>query len=126
MIAERERILNALSELDFDHEMGKVPEDVYPQQRKQLAQAGVDVLRKIDAFQVNGQQEAPDALESVIAERKQELGVAADGDDSLEALIVARRAEQASLHAADKFCPNCGEGIQTDDKFCSHCGAVLT
>ena len=34
--AERDRILTALQELDFDHTLGKIPEESYPNQRKML------------------------------------------------------------------------------------------
>jgi hypothetical protein len=33
LLAERDRVLNALKELDFDHTLGKIPEDEYPEQR---------------------------------------------------------------------------------------------
>ena len=45
LLAERERILGAVEELDFDHSMGKVPEEDYPAQRVRLVQAGAEVLR---------------------------------------------------------------------------------
>ncbi|MBU0510386.1 MAG: hypothetical protein KJ638_01630 [Chloroflexi bacterium] len=48
LLAERDRVLNALSELDFDHALGKIPEDDYPLQRKKLIQRGAEVLRQLD------------------------------------------------------------------------------
>ena len=33
LLAERDRILDALQELDFDHQLGKVPAKDYPGQR---------------------------------------------------------------------------------------------
>src|SRR3990172_12448663 len=49
--AERDRIINALQELDFDHNLGKIPDEDYPVQRAQLLQKGADVLRRLDAHQ---------------------------------------------------------------------------
>ncbi len=48
LLAERDRILDALSELDFDHDLGKIPEGDYPLRRKQLVQRGAEVLRQLD------------------------------------------------------------------------------
>ena len=50
LLAERDRLLNALQELDFDATLGKIPEEDYPAQREAvnaawcgcLAQAGRD------------------------------------------------------------------------------------
>lgn len=125
LFAERERILDALSELDFDHEMGKVPEETYQAQRKLLAEAGVDVLRKIDASQTNGSTKTSgDPIEAVVAERKQANAAETDENDPLEAMIASRRSQQTAP-AAGKFCSQCGRGIHPGDKFCSHCGNVL-
>ena len=49
LLAERERVLDALAELDFDAEMGKVPDDLYPLQREALLKRGVAVLQLLDA-----------------------------------------------------------------------------
>ena len=50
LMAERDRVVNSLQELDFDFQLGKVPEEDYPTQRANLLQKGADILRKIDAF----------------------------------------------------------------------------
>src|SRR5207244_1615671 len=48
LLAERERAINALQELDFDYKLGKVPEEDYPIQRTNLLQKGAEVLKRID------------------------------------------------------------------------------
>ena len=48
LMAERDRIINALQELDFDYKLGKIPAEDYPSQRANLLQRGADILRKID------------------------------------------------------------------------------
>ena len=50
LMAERDRVINSLQELDFDFKLGKVPEEDYPAQRASLLQKGADILRKIDSF----------------------------------------------------------------------------
>ncbi len=51
LLAERDRALNALQELDFDYALGKIPEEDYPAQRQRLLQYGADTLRKLDELQ---------------------------------------------------------------------------
>src|SRR5512146_151036 len=50
LLAERERLLNALQELDFDFQLGKIPEEDYPSQRADLLRKGAEVLKKLDAI----------------------------------------------------------------------------
>src|SRR5512145_657270 len=52
LLAERERVLTALQELDFDHTLGKVPENDYPIQRAALLQRGADILRQMDTLAI--------------------------------------------------------------------------
>jgi hypothetical protein len=77
-IAERERALDALAELDVDWQLGKVPEEIYAPQRQQLVAAGAEALRKLDSMSVQ-LKETP---------ASQEGGVS---DAQLEQLIAARR-----------------------------------
>ncbi|HWQ83818.1 MAG TPA: hypothetical protein VN363_04580, partial [Anaerolineales bacterium] len=53
LLAERDRILNALQELEFDHVLGKIPDEDYPAQRAWLVQQGADVLRRLDQIQAS-------------------------------------------------------------------------
>src|SRR5512135_920573 len=50
LLAERERLLIALQELDSDQALGKIPAEDYPIQRTELLQKGADILRRIDAL----------------------------------------------------------------------------
>src|SRR5512135_2572814 len=50
LLAERERLLTALQELDFDFQLGKIPEEDYPSQRADLLRKGAEVLKKLDAI----------------------------------------------------------------------------
>ena len=52
-LAERDRILNTLYELDFDHDMGKIPEGDYQQQRTLLLEEGALTLKKLDELQTH-------------------------------------------------------------------------
>lgn len=111
LLAERERLLNALRELDFDYSLGKVPAEEYPLQRAELVRQGAEVMRQLDeinASRRNGRK--PEAAQTAT-------------DDVVEERIARRRAERAEK--ADGFCPHCGKVVLAADRFCSHCGKAL-
>ena len=73
LLAERDRLLTALQELEFDHVLGKIPAEDYPTQRADLLKAGAEIYRKLDEMD----QAAP----------------AVSAEDRLEAAVAARRAD---------------------------------
>ena len=136
LLAERDRILNALQELDFDFALGKIPESDFPGQRASLLQRGADILRQLDALRaVHSHDDAEAALEAAIAARRADaagMRVALNGgagrmvhapDDDLEAVIASRRREHKEK--AVGFCPQCGRPVQKSDRFCPKCGTTL-
>ncbi len=131
LMAERDRVINSLQELDFDFKLGKVPEEDYPAQRAGLLQKGADILRKIDAlapassFGGNGQ-DTEARLEKAIAARRADTALAQVEvtDDDLEALISSRRKGHTNKSAG--FCPRCGKPVMVTDRFCPSCGKSLT
>src|SRR5512145_748470 len=74
LLAERDRVINSLQELDFDFRLGKIPEEDYPAQRATLLQKGADILREIDTL-------AP------------EPASVTDVDARIEKAVAARRAD---------------------------------
>ncbi len=130
LLAERDRYINALKELDFDYELGKVPEEEYPLQRAGLLKKGADALRQLDEYEGAKSTSAEDRLEAVIAARRADATDAPalsqgsaptlDADDELESLIAARRSKRKAKSGG--FCPNCGHAVLTTDKFCTNCG----
>jgi hypothetical protein len=128
LLAEREQVLDALQELDFDFTLGKIAEEDYPAQRAVLLQRGSEVLQRLDAFEAKKPGlPVSDAVEKAIADRR----AAVNGgprqpvaeDDEIERLVAARKRELAGRPAG--FCHQCGQAIHQSDKFCSKCGALL-
>lgn len=128
--AERDRMINSLQELDFDHGLGKIPAEDYPEQRASLLQKGADVLRKLDEL-------APASSSAINAEARIEKATAAgradtglnsalveDSDEDLESMIAARRKIHKSKSAG--FCPKCGRPVLVSDKFCPSCGKAIS
>ena len=119
LLAERDRLLSALQELDFDNGLGKIPADDYPPQRAALAHAAADVLRRID--EITPPEEAENATPTPAPA---EAVVVEPPDEALELLIATRRRNR--LEKAIGFCPRCGKPIKKSDKFCSRCGMPIT
>lgn len=151
--AERDRVLNALQELDFDNALGKIPEAEYPAQRARLMEYGAGVLRQIDELEAAaGNSSSSDALDAdarleaaIVARaamsghgaqpaaggtsRAQGNGVrnpaaaVAAPDDDLEVILASRRRARQEKSAG--FCPRCGNPVRQSDQFCPKCGARI-
>ncbi len=127
LMAERDRVINSLQELDFDFKLGKIPEDDYPVQRSTLLNKGADILRKIDllAPQPASAQDTEARLERAIAARRADTALAKVEvtDDDLESMISSRRKRRPNKSAG--FCPKCGKPVMVTDRFCPSCGKSL-
>jgi hypothetical protein len=147
LLAERDRILTSLQDLEFDYTLGKIPAEDYPPQRAELLKAGADVLRELDEMSgVAAAASAEARLEAVVAARRADAAVEgsraarraepavagapagarrppAAGEDDIEALVAARR--QSRQEKSGGFCPKCGRTVAKSDVFCSRCGAHL-
>jgi hypothetical protein len=130
LMAERDRILDALQELDADHAMGKIPADAYPIQRNALLHRGAEMLRRLESFdaQAHSGGEGLRLAEAVAAGQKEEVPMTAPNlqnasDEEIENLLTARR--RALNGKATGFCHHCGHPIHESDQFCAKCGAIL-
>lgn len=129
LLAEREQVLDALQELDFDEALGKIPEEDFPFQRNSLMAQGAAVLRKLDELEASPvTQSAEDRLEAAIAARRVDLQAGAGtvlpgAGDAIEDQIAARRRSREEKSVG--FCPKCGRPLQKSDKFCPKCGTPI-
>ncbi len=127
LMAERDRVINSLQELDFDFKLGKIPEDDYPAQRASLLQKGADILRQIDSLapQAASAQDTEARLERAIAARRADASNAKPevSDDDIESMISSRRKSRPTKSAG--FCPRCGKPVMVTDRFCPSCGKSL-
>ncbi len=128
LLAERDRVLRSLQEMEFDYSLGKIPQEDYPEQRSLLLKRGAEVIKKLDTL--SGSEPDIDVIaqvESVIEETRAdgiEKGSVTAGDAEVLALVAARRREKAEKPSA--FCPQCGKPVTTSDKFCAKCGKTLS
>lgn len=128
-LAERDRLITALQELDFDHVLGKIPPEDYPNMRAALLTQAAEVLRRIDELQPQPHAglDAESRVEAAVAARRADAARNAPApvlsDDDLEARIAARRAERKEKSGG--FCPNCGKPVLRSDRFCPSCGKAV-
>ncbi len=128
LLAERDRVINSLQELDFDYKLGKIPTEDYPVQRASLLQTGADILRKIDTIapEPASSQDVDARIEKAIAAHRADASVAKTevSDDDLESMISARR--KGRKEKSSGFCPKCGKPVTVSDRFCPSCGKSLS
>jgi hypothetical protein len=142
LMAERDRVVNALQELDFDFNLGKIPPEDYPAQRASLLQRGAEILRKLDELapspppilgsptgvlrEEDRGEGAEDRIEKAVAARRADASAQAPQltDDEIESMIATRRKARKEKSAG--FCPRCGKPILASDRFCPSCGKSLS
>lgn len=113
LLAERDRVINSLQELDFDFKLGKIPNEDYPTQRTSLLQKGADVLRQIDLITSDGRPNSEPGSEGAqnTTDSSRQKGkrhevafspvfVSETAEDRIEQAIAARRAD-ASIGKRD-------------------------
>jgi len=127
LMAERDRVINSLQELDFDFRLGKIPDEDYPAQRAELLQKGADILRKLDAMQPQpiSDDEVERRIEQAAAARRADAALKPEppSDDEIESMLATRRKERKGKPAG--FCPKCGKVVLITDQFCANCGKAL-
>lgn len=137
LMADYDRTVNTLQELDFDNALGKVPVEDYPRQRAEFLAKGAELLRKLDELAPasspsgngarDGSKNAESRIEAAVASRRADASaqkaVAALDDDDLESLIASRRKTRNGKSAG--FCPKCGTPILVSDRFCPSCGKAI-
>jgi NADH pyrophosphatase NudC (nudix superfamily) len=121
LIEQRDAIYQAIRELRFDHQVGKVSEADFTAFDAQLRGRAALVLQQIDALgQAEADPELDASLEAEIAALRQVNSGAPAGSARLAPVAVP--AGKAALN----FCPQCGHRLQAGDRFCGKCGAALS
>ncbi len=127
LLAERDRVLRALQELEFDYNLGKIPEEDYPVQRTFLLKKGAEVIKTLDEIEGHSpEDDFVQQIENVLEENRVDgSGKKAkfEKDLDIESLIASRKRSKDTK--PDGFCPKCGKPISKADKFCSKCGRTL-
>ena len=123
LLADKEAILTQIRDLDFDHDTGKMPDEIHQHQRAQLMSSAADILRQLEQLDVKASQPAAPFVNGVV-----------DVEDDIET-AVARIRQAKKVKSIPKsrplsangggFCPQCGHAFDAGDKFCVSCGHKL-
>lgn len=137
LLAEQERIVNTLLELDFDRNLEKIEDEIYHSQRSQLIAQGVQVMHQLELLRAGNISKNIAAIrkaqsiiddsnpaKETLARKRGRKRVLATPDDDLEILLAARRRERGEK--AGGFCPQCGTPVQLSDRYCPRCGEPLS
>jgi RNA polymerase-binding transcription factor DksA len=122
LLAEKETILTQIRNLDFDHDTGKMPDEIHEHQRAQLMNSAADILRQLEemagkpvqpAVQTGDETSIDDDIEAAVARIRQAKQM--------------KRAAPSRTHSTNGggFCPNCGKPVDAGDNFCVSCGHKL-
>jgi hypothetical protein len=123
LMAEKEAILAQIRDLDFDHDTGKMPDEIHENQRAQLMNSAAAILKQLE--DLDG--ESP-ATAVAVADG------AADVDADIEAAVARMRRARKAKSAPEPrpvaangggFCPQCGHSFDAGDNFCVACGHKL-
>ncbi|WP_322507320.1 zinc ribbon domain-containing protein [Anaerolinea sp.] len=118
LLAEKERLAQALQELDFDNALGKIPQEDYPLMRAALLKQAAEVLQALEKL------EQEISLHGVSVEKEVPGSVQVEqSSDDIEELIRLRRKQRQERSSG--FCSKCGNPVQKSDRFCPRCGNAL-
>jgi hypothetical protein len=109
--AERNDIVRAIRELDFDYRTHKINDEDYKRLRADYVQHGAQVLREINALDEHNTVSGASA--------------GADASAEIERRVAALRASKEIPEADILTCPNCGSSVASGSKFCPQCGHKL-
>lgn len=132
---QREAILAALRDLDFDHEVGKVTEEDYTSLRQTLLAKAATIMTQIEQEQATAQADLEAHIEAEILAARQNLNGGRLPRSSEEGSGVCPTCSRVSL-PGDLYCrgcgtplapacPECGQTVALTDRFCVSCGVEL-
>jgi hypothetical protein len=110
LLAERERLLSSIEDLDLEYELEKISSREHTRNRDLLLKQAAEVLMQLDKLDVPSWKKG----------QKSAVKVA---EVELEEMIEARRQELKGEKS--NLCPQCGKLVKPGDLFCSHCGEGL-
>ncbi len=135
LMAQRDAALQALRELNFDHNVGKITDEDFAIFEANLKHTAADSLRALDQWEAEADDELDRTVEQAVQARRSALaaggracpscGRAAAADDQFCAACGASLAAAPKPSLPQDACPNCGRPFDPGDRFCAGCGQAL-
>lgn len=118
--AQRDSAYDAIRDLDFDFQLGKLSQSDYAALRERYKTRAALALQQIDALDGNGNGAK---VEDPAAPLRAVQPAAPSADDAVEREIARLRASKSA--AAGLRCAKCGAPYRAGDAFCAKCGSPL-
>ena len=128
LIVQRDAIYDAIRDVDFDRETGKLTAEDHRLMRERLTAEGVRLLQELDRLM---QSDVREDLEQEIEREVAALRRSASAEAGEEQPTSRPRRQPARVPTAERSdrevstCPTCGETVRAGAQFCTHCGASL-
>jgi hypothetical protein len=124
--ATKELLLSEIRILDFDHETGTIPTDVYEAQRQGLVAEAARIMQQLDTLPTSYADkgkaidlDADDEIEAAIAALRR------NGSKQKGKVAVKSKKKAVGVASNGRFCTECGQPVKSSDKFCAACGHRL-
>jgi hypothetical protein len=142
----KDALLAQIKQLDFDHEVGVIPEDEHQRLRLKLVTETAVVIQQLDALPQPKQKQAKPAPAVKAKPAKQQPApqvkakpaapppaakAETDIDAAIEAAVAKLRQPQNSslqtppVNGTILTCPQCDREVKADDRFCAGCGQSI-
>jgi len=119
LMERKEALYAAIVEIEFDRDVGKVPEEDYQRQRQALESEVLEILAELEGLEAGGEEAA---LRARIGR-----DVAGLQSQVQESKVQESRARQIQRpdDATPTRCPSCQAAVTDQFRFCPECGAAL-
>ena len=141
----KDALLAQIKQLDFDHEVGVIPEQEHQQLRLKLVTETAAIMQQLDALPQSKQKQAKPAPVKAkpvkpqpapqVKAKPAATPVAAKSETDIDAAIEAavaklRQPQNSSLQTPPVngtilICPQCDREVKADDRFCAGCGQPI-
>jgi hypothetical protein len=123
----KEQLYASILELEFDRELGKLPEADFQHMRGELESQALAILEQLDQTET----EVPG--ESIEERIEREVAALHDGAHTAQPAVPPQpvpepdpsAAAQGPTSAPAKFCGQCGTARRGTDRFCTQCGTAF-
>ncbi len=125
-IAQRDSAYDAIRDLDFDYQMGKLSQSDYDALRNKYRARAASALEQID--RALGRDGAETGIEEKVTRLRARRGAAPARETPVASPGTngdAIEEEVARLRAGRARCPRCGTPYPAGDRFCAKCGGSL-
>ena len=135
LLAQRDAMFQALRELRFDHEVGKITDEDFVVFEGSLKQTAARTLRALDEWESGADRDLDAVIEDAVAARAALIaegaivclscGHPAGRQDKFCGQCGAALPEPPAAAPVASACANCGTPFEATDRFCAACGQEL-